>query len=173
MDRVYFSLSEDTQKRYKLLSQRVAQRAMMKNVRYTPEQFVVSLKDSQIENARFVFWGVHYEIIDGWMLIWKKDGEDDEFIFDSDEEIISAPLFDGKTLVEISEQLTEIRVDLAPNRQCNMVINQKTEQAAVTPERVRRCGDSHSTWFLWGAGHKTTRLIICLHTILDLADILM
>ena len=64
---------------------------------------------------RFVFQGIHYEFIDGWILIWEKDGENDEFIFDSDEEILSAPAFDGKTLVEISEQLTEIRVDLESN----------------------------------------------------------
>lgn len=115
VDRSYFGLSEDTQKRYQLLSQRVAQRALTKNIRYTPKQFITALKDGQIENARFVFRGIHYELVDGWMLIWKKDGEDDEFIFDSDEEILTAPIFDGKTIVEISDQLTEIRVDLEPN----------------------------------------------------------
>lgn len=76
------------------------------------------IRRHNFHGADFTFRGTPYSFSGWWILDWSKmDEQDDDSkykIYDSKEEFLSDPFFDGKTLVEVQGELTDVDYDLEP-----------------------------------------------------------
>lgn len=77
-------------------------------------KFLPELKRDDFEDADFTYNGIKYSFSGWWLLEWEENGEEKDMIFDTKEEFLAAPIFDGKTIEEIAEQITDFDVYLRP-----------------------------------------------------------
>ena len=62
----------------------------------------------------FTYKGIRYDFVGWWGLNWEEDGEDKWLDFQSKKDFRKAPIFDGKTIMEIADQVTDVSIDLDP-----------------------------------------------------------
>ena len=77
-------------------------------------KFLTELKRDDFHDAEFIYNGITYQFAGWWILVWEESGEEKNVIFDTKEEFLAAPVFDGKTIEEIADQITEFDVSLEP-----------------------------------------------------------
>lgn len=81
-------------------------------------KFLPELKRDNLHSAEFTYNGIEYWFAGWWVLGWEENGEEKLLEFDTKEEFLSAPIFDGKTIEEIADQITDFDVSLEPGA-CN------------------------------------------------------
>ena len=77
-------------------------------------KFLPELKRDDFHDAEFTYNGITYTFAGWWILCWEENGEEKDMIFDTKEEFFAAPIFDGKTIEEIAEQITDFDISLEP-----------------------------------------------------------
>lgn len=77
-------------------------------------KFLPELKRDNFEDADFTYSGIKYYFSGWWLLEWEENGEEKHLEFDTKEEFLAAPIFDGKTIEEIADQITDFNVCLQP-----------------------------------------------------------
>lgn len=77
-------------------------------------KFLTELKRDDFEDADFIYNGIKYYFSGWWLLEWEENGEEKHLDFDTKEEFLVAPIFDGKTIEEIADQITDFNVCLRP-----------------------------------------------------------
>lgn len=115
IQRAYFGKSEDTQKRYGLLCRRVCAMAECTGLLCSSEELISYIKTKPIKHARFTYRNTIYDFWHGIYLDWKMDESYESIQYNSQEEILNDPVFDGKTIFQIAPMLEDIRVDLMPD----------------------------------------------------------
>lgn len=78
------------------------------------EELKECLKSYRLYSVTFSYKNVRYVFVKKWYLIWEDQGEEKELAFQSKKEFREAPIFDGKTILDILEQLEDIEIDLDP-----------------------------------------------------------
>lgn len=76
--------------------------------------FLPELKKENFHDAEFTYKGTVYTFAGWWILAWEENGKEKDIIFDTKEEFLAAPIFDGKTIEEIAEEITDYDVSLEP-----------------------------------------------------------
>jgi hypothetical protein len=76
--------------------------------------FLPELKRDNFRDAEFVYNGIKYWFAGWWILGWEANGEEQTLEFDTKEEFLSAPIFDGKTIEEIADQIKYYDICLEP-----------------------------------------------------------
>ena len=77
-------------------------------------KFLQELKMENFHDAEFTYNGITYCFAGWWILGWEENGEERDVIFDTKEEFLAAPVFDGKTIEEIADQITDYEISLEP-----------------------------------------------------------
>lgn len=77
-------------------------------------EFLPELKRDNFHDAEFIYNGIRYYFSGWWLLEWEENGEEKDMIFDTKEEFLTAPIFDGKTIEEIADQIKFFDVYLEP-----------------------------------------------------------
>lgn len=77
-------------------------------------KFLPELKRDKFHSAEFTYNGIKYYFSGWWLLEWEENGEEKYLEFDTKEEFLSALIFDGKTIEEIVDQITDFDVSLEP-----------------------------------------------------------
>ncbi len=69
-----------------------------------------AVTDIYFQAVDFVWRGVSYEFTGYWVLFSYNEGEDDKDIafFDRATDFLEAKLFDGKTILEIEDDISEV-----------------------------------------------------------------
>lgn len=77
-------------------------------------RLVRELKRNNFHDANFIYNGIKYYFSGWWLLEWEENGEEKYLDFETKEEFLSAPVFDGKTIKEIANKITDFNVCLEP-----------------------------------------------------------
>lgn len=77
-------------------------------------KFLPELKRDNFEDAEFTYNGIKYWFAGWWILGWEENGVEKSLEFDTKEEFFAAPIFDGKTIEEIADRITDYEVYLRP-----------------------------------------------------------
>lgn len=77
-------------------------------------KFLPTLKKDNFHSAEFTYNGIKYWFAGWWILGWEENGEEKDLEFDTKEEFLAAPIFDGKTIEDIADQITDYEVYLRP-----------------------------------------------------------
>lgn len=72
------------------------------------------LKSYRLHSIEFTRNGLKYVFVKKWYLIWEEDGQEKELVFPSKKAFREASVFNGKTIMEILDQLTNVEIDLDP-----------------------------------------------------------
>lgn len=79
---------------------------------------VAVIRRHNFHAAYFTFRGTQYIFSGWWILDWSKlDEQDDDSkykIYDTVDDFLSDPFFDGKTLAQVQDELTGVDYDLEP-----------------------------------------------------------
>ena len=78
------------------------------------DDFKNCLKNYRLHSVSFTYKGTRYDFVGWWGLNWEEDGEDKWLDFHSKKDFRKAPIFDGKTIMEIADQVTDVSIDLDP-----------------------------------------------------------
>ena len=106
---------EEIERKFEMLSPEGA-REMARNFGSPPPSYklVPELKRSDFHAAEFVYNSITYQFSGWWLLEWEENGEEKHLEFDTKDDFLSAPIFDGKTIEEIAEQIIYYDVMLEP-----------------------------------------------------------
>ena len=77
-------------------------------------EFLPELKRDNFHDAEFVYNGIKYYFSGWWLLEWEENGEEKYLVFDTKEEFLAAPVFNGKTIEEIADQIKYYDICLEP-----------------------------------------------------------
>lgn len=77
-------------------------------------KFLPELKRDNFHDAEFTYNGIKYFFSGWWLLEWEENGEERHLEFDTKEEFLAAHIFDGKTIEEIADNITDFVVSLEP-----------------------------------------------------------
>lgn len=106
---------EEIERKFEMLSPEGV-REMARNFGSPPPsyEFLPELTRDDFHAAEFVYNGITYQFSGWWILGWEENGEEKLLEFDTKEEFFSAPIFDGKTIEEIANQIIYYDVMLEP-----------------------------------------------------------
>ena len=77
-------------------------------------KFLTELKRDNFEEAMFTYNRIEYAFSGWWLLEWEENGEEKDMTFDTKEEFLAATVFDGQTIEEIADRITDYNVYLKP-----------------------------------------------------------
>ena len=77
-------------------------------------EFLSELKRDNFHDAEFVYNGIKYYFSGWWLLEWEENGEEKDMVFDTKEAFLVAPIFDGKTIEEVADQIKYYDIYLEP-----------------------------------------------------------
>jgi hypothetical protein len=77
-------------------------------------EFLPELKRDNFHDVEFIYNGIRYTFAGWWLLEWEENGEEKYLEFGTKEDFLAAQIFDGKTIEEIADQLTDYDVSLEP-----------------------------------------------------------
>jgi hypothetical protein len=77
-------------------------------------EFLPELKRDNFHDAEFVYNGIKYYFSGWWLLEWEENGEEKDMVFDTKESFLVAPIFDGKTIEEVADQIKYYDIYLEP-----------------------------------------------------------
>jgi hypothetical protein len=78
------------------------------------DDFKDCLKSYRLHDVGFTYRGKRYEFSGWWMLWWEENGEEKTLEFDSKKDFRIAPIFDGKTVMEIADEVIDVDIFLDP-----------------------------------------------------------
>ena len=76
------------------------------------DDFMNCLKSYRLHAVDFTYKGIRYSFYGWWGLSWSENGEEKELYFHSKKDFRNAPIFDGKTVMDIAYQVTDVDIDL-------------------------------------------------------------
>jgi hypothetical protein len=77
-------------------------------------EFLPEMKRDDFYGAEFVYNGITYQYASLCILSWNEKGKEKSITFDTKEAFFNAPVFDGKTIEEIADQIKYYDVMLDP-----------------------------------------------------------